>query len=55
MLALFKEGRVLIGWQFVLLISWKKKKKYIESDSDAIIPLCHYRYSCGVYSAVLLI
>ncbi len=36
---------------FVSFISWKKNRS--GSDSNDIVSLCLYRYSCGVDSAIL--
>ncbi len=36
---------------FVSFISWKKNRS--ESDSNDIVSLCLYHYSCGVVSAIL--
>lgn len=50
MLILFKAGCILTGCQYFYLSSAvkNKNKKCFESDSNNIVPQCHYHYSCGL-------
>ncbi len=48
-----RYSRIDSDWlsMFLLFISWTKNRS--ESDSNDIVSLCLYRYSCGVDSAIL--